>query len=288
VALEESEAIAAASAAEAASIEHEALLKAQADFKAISEESEALKFAHTKALEDSMSQITELREKTSAFEKLEAQIASLKTEKEESANKLSELEIEILELKETQEGLEDTHDALQRQIAALEDELAKTAINSGLAAEAASNKEVEHAQTVEGLVGQHKKDLQLESVRFAQLVASLEALQKEHSQALIVLEQAKQNLADSEEKHASELIALEDARAAQQAAHASDIEEISKELKVKDELFNQAANRLLIYDSQNQENIYNSKVDIVKAEHARLLDEAFERAKVCTAWERDL
>lgn len=258
--LEETGAAAASSAAEAASVEREALLKAQADFKAISEEVEALKVSHTMALEDSLGQIAELRERSSVTATLEAQIASLKAEKEESANKLSELEIEILELKESQEGLEDTRDTLQRRIATLEDDLAMAAVTSGLAAEAATKKEMEHAQAVEALIGQHKKELEADSVRFDELKATLEALQKERSEALVLYERCKQNLVDNEGRHASELMALEDAQVAQQAAHAAELEKVMKEL-------------------QNQENIYNSKVDIVKAEHSRLLDEAFERAK---------
>ena len=234
--LEKSVAAAASSAAEAASVEREALLKAQADFKALSEEAEALKVSHTKALEDSMRQIAELRETSSVTATLEAQIASLRAEKEESANKLSELEIEILELKETQEGLEDARDTLQKRITTLEDDLATGAVTSGLAAEAASNKEVEHAQMVEALIEQHKKELESDSVRFAQLTATFEALQKEHSEALVLYEQCKQNLVDSEGRHASELTALEVAQVAQQAAQAAELEKVLKELEVKREL----------------------------------------------------
>jgi predicted nucleic acid-binding Zn-ribbon protein len=231
--LEKSVATAASSAAEAASVERDALLKAQADFKALSEEAEALKVSHTMALEDSMSKIAELRETSSVTATLEAQIASLKAEKEESANKLSELEIEILELKETQEGLEDARDTLQKRIATLEDDLATGAVTSGLAAEVASNKEVEHTQMVEALIGQHKKELESDAVRFAQLTATFEALQKEHSEALVLYEQCKQNVVDSEGRHASELMALEDAQVAQQAAQAAELEKVLKELEVK-------------------------------------------------------
>jgi predicted nucleic acid-binding Zn-ribbon protein len=231
--LEKSVATAASSAAEAASVERDALLKAQADFKALSEEAEALKVSHTMALEDSMSKIAELRETSSVTATLEAQIASLKAEKEESVNKLSELEIEILELKETQEGLEDARDTLQKRIATLEDDLATGAVTSGLAAEVASNKEVEHTQMVEALIGQHKKELESDAVRFAQLTATFEALQKEHSEALVLYEQCKQNVVDSEGRHASELMALEDAQVAQQAAQAAELEKVLKELEVK-------------------------------------------------------
>ena len=220
-------------AAEAASVEREASLKAQVDFKAISEEVEALKVSHAMALEDSMSQIAKLRERSSVTAALEAQIASLKAEKEDSASKLSELEIEILELKETQEGLEDARDTLQRRIATLEDDLATAAVASGLAAEAATNKEMEQAQTVEALIGQHKKELESGSVRFAQLTAAFESLQKEHSEALVLYEQCKQNLTDNEGRHASELMALEDAQVVQQAAHAAELEKVLKELEVK-------------------------------------------------------
>jgi len=37
---------------------------------------------------------------------------------------------------------------------------------------------------------------------------------------------------------------------------------------------------LYLYTFQDQASIYDSKVDAVKAEHAKLLEEAFERAKV--------
>jgi len=231
--LEKSVAAVASSAAEAASVEREALLKAQADLKALSEEVEASKISHTMALEDSMSQIGE---KSSIIATLEAQLASLRAEKEESVNKLSELEIEILELKETQEGLEDARDKLQRRIATLEDDLATGAVTSGLAAEAASNKEMEHAQMVEALIGQHKKELESDSVRFAQLTATFEALQKEHSEALILYEQSKQDLVDSEGRHASDLMALEDAQVTQQAAQAAELEKVLKELEVQRQL----------------------------------------------------
>lgn len=115
-------------ASAAASVEHEALLKAQADFATIQEEITALQASHTAALEEASSKVKgleeELKEKTSTLDALSAQIAELKTEKEETANKVSELEIEILELKEGQESAEEERSSAAQKTKALEDELA--------------------------------------------------------------------------------------------------------------------------------------------------------------------
>lgn len=217
---------------EAATIQENALLKAQSDYKAITEEAETLKAVHTKALQDSESQIAELRVKAAEAESLEAQVAALKEEKEENSNKLSELEIEILELKEAQDGLEDTRDRLQQKIAALEDELANAAVASGIAKEAESRKEAEHAQKLKALVSMHEKELETEAARYAEVVASLEVLNVKLSETLAAYEQSKQDLLGKEEKHSAKIAALEDASATSQAALSAEIEKITKELQV--------------------------------------------------------
>lgn len=112
----------------AASVEHEALLKAQADFATIQEEINALQSSHTTALEEALDKARaleeELREKTSTLEDLSTQVEALKNERAETANKVSELEIEILELKEGQESAEEDRSTAAQKTKALEEELA--------------------------------------------------------------------------------------------------------------------------------------------------------------------
>ncbi|KAF8912998.1 hypothetical protein CPB84DRAFT_499192 [Gymnopilus junonius] len=258
--LESNSAVAQSSAAEAASVEHDALLKVQADFKTISDESEALKVTHTKALQDAENTIADLRSEVESVKEWEAQVTSLKAEKEENANKLSELEVEILELKETQEGLEDTRDQLQRQIAAQEDQLAKSAVAAGSAAEAASQKESAHAQQLETLVQECKKDLEAAAVRHSEVVASLEALKTELAEAVAAKEGSEQEISEREKRHSSALAEVEQQHASQLTDLESRLEKTLQELR-------------------DQESIYDAKVEAVKMQHDRLLKEAFERAK---------
>ena len=231
-ALEQSYAVDIASAAEAASVEHANLLQAQADLKAISEETEELKATHRQALEDSTTQVKALEEKAAGSEELKAQMASLKLEKEDNASKLSELEIEILELRETQEGLEDARDSLQLRITALEDELAKAAVASALAIEAASEKEKAHLAQLNEQVAEHEKELATRSERHAEIVASLKTLEAQHADTLNAYEQAKQDIILIEQTHTSKLSELEQAYAAQRDAQSVEFAKVKAELEV--------------------------------------------------------
>ncbi|KAJ3516465.1 hypothetical protein NLJ89_g1112 [Agrocybe chaxingu] len=258
--LERSSAADAASAAQASSADRDALLTAKADLATASGEVSSLKAAHEAAVKESEARIAELQEKTAATETLEAQIVALKSEKEESVNKLSELEVEILELKETQEGLEDAQGGLKKRVAALENDLAKAASDASAAAEAASKREAEHAHELVELVAQHQKELEAASLQQEELTNSLEGLRTQHTEALAAHERTKQDGLKREEERTSQLQELETEHLAKQAAISAKLEKVSQEL-------------------QDQESIYNSKVDSVKAEHAQLLQEAFERAK---------
>ncbi|KAF9475626.1 hypothetical protein BDN70DRAFT_908060 [Pholiota conissans] len=249
--LEENAAVGIEASLQAASIHEEALSEARSSYKAATEEIETLKAAHAKALQDSNAQIAELNEKITQTEFLEAQVAALKQEKEENATKLSELEIEILELKEIQDDLEDVRDRLKQQVIVLEDELANAAVASGLAKDDISKKEAGHAQTLDEL---------RKVARYADVVSSLEDIKAQFSEALAAHDQSQQDLLDKEEKHAVKIVELEEASAETQAALLAEIEKITKEL-------------------HSQEIIYNAKVDAVKAEHTKLLEEAFEKAK---------
>lgn len=217
---------------EAASIEREALLKARSDLSAISAETEALKAAHTTALQESEQQIAELSAKLAETRSLESQLTALKAEREENANKLSELEIEILELKEAQDALEDTRDSLRQQVANLEDDLAKAAVAGAMATESSATKDVEHSNALVELAAKHEKELEVEAARYAGTVASLEALKTELSNALAAHEQSKQDLLDKEEKHAAKLATLEEASATSQASLSEEILKVTKELGV--------------------------------------------------------
>jgi chromosome segregation ATPase len=259
-ALEKGHAADAASAAEIASVKHKKLLEAQAALKAISEDAAGLKTAHKQALEDSTTQAKALEEKAAESDELNAQVTSLKSEKEDHANKLSELEIEILELKETQEGLEDTRDGLQRQITTLENDLAKAAVAAALAAEVASGKEEEHLAQFKQQVQQHEQELVIQSKRYDEIAASLKALEEQHADISKAYEQAKQDISSIERAHALKLTEIEQAHSTQRDAQSAEFAKSKAEL-------------------ENQETIYNSKVDAVKAEHVQLLQDAFERAK---------
>jgi DNA repair exonuclease SbcCD ATPase subunit len=221
-----------ATAAEAASVEHESLLQAQADLKAISEEAERLKAAHKEALEGSTTQVKALEGKAAENDELKSQVASLKSEKEDNANKLSELEIEILELKETQEGLEDTRDSLQRRITTLEDDLAKAAVASALATETASGKENEHLVQLKEQAERHKEELATRSKRHDEMVASLKSLEEQHADTSKAYEQAKQDNISIEQVHASKLSELQQAHAAQQDAQSAEFAKVKAELEV--------------------------------------------------------
>lgn len=219
---------------EAASIDRSALLKAQSDFNIISEEAEALKAAHTQALQDSENRIAELQTKIAESESLEVQLAALKAEKEENATKLSELEIEILELKETQDDLEDTRDSLRRQVANLENELAKAAVSGAMAGESSSQREAEHEQKLAELFTKHQQELETEAGRYAEVVGNLEALKLQLAETQEAHEQSKEDLLCKEERHSSKVIALQESFSATEAALLADIAKVTKELEVSD------------------------------------------------------
>jgi len=230
--LEKANATVTATVSESTSIEREALLKAQADYKAISEEIDALKGAYSKALGDADTRVAELQEKTSASESLQTQVSALKAEKEETSHKLSELEIEILELKESQETLDDTRDQLQKRITSLEDELAKAAAAVGLTSEAATQKDAAHAKHLQELFAKHEKDLETEASRYTEIVGSLDALKTQYSEALDAHEKTKKDILSNEELHSTKVEELEKAHAVQQAAITAQMERISQELYV--------------------------------------------------------
>jgi chromosome segregation ATPase len=164
-------------------------------------------------------------------------VTSLQSEKEDNANKLSELEVEILELKETQEGLEDTRNSLQRQITTLENDLAKAAAASVLAAEAVGSKEAEHSTQLKEQVQRHEEELATQLKRYDEIAASFKSLDEQHADTSKRYEQAKQDIISIEQAHASKLSELEQAHIAQQDVLSAEFAKVKAELEVCLDLF---------------------------------------------------
>ncbi|KAJ3904190.1 hypothetical protein F5879DRAFT_956279 [Lentinula edodes] len=249
---------------QAASLEHEALLKAQADFSAIQEETAALKAAHSTALEEVLAEShaveEELKEKTISFEALVAQIAEMKAEKEENANKVSELEIEILELKESQETAEDERSTFALKIQALEEELAKAHAAAQGIEDDYKAKEAESSARAEQISASHENAVQAATQAQAELVTQLETLKAALNEAKADNEHARAEASASTDAHSAALQEAEQNYLNKQSEMSAEIQRITAEL-------------------EGQEAKYNAKVDDVKAEHDKLLQEAFERAK---------
>ncbi|TEB39010.1 hypothetical protein FA13DRAFT_1849704 [Coprinellus micaceus] len=247
-------------AAQASAIEHEALLKAQADFDAISKEADALKAAHSEALQTAEAKIAELEPKAAKVEALRSQLGGLKEEKEEAANKISELEVEVLELKEQIEELEDAQKKFQAKIASLEADLAQSGEALKQAKKVAADREAEIQVQLESLNAEHVQEVKDASERFDALQSTLRSIEERLAGALAAAEQSRQDLVSAQTVHEERVKGLEAAFTAKEAELSQRITSIQESL-------------------DNQEAIYNGKVQGVKDEHEVLLKEAFERAK---------
>lgn len=250
----------------------------RADLKANLEETEALKVSHAKTVEDLEAQISKLEDKLAAEETSKTQLTTLKAEKEEAAHRISELEVEVLELKEAQDILEDTQNSLQKRVKELDQELADAKAAATLANDNAKMKETEFIEELREMTAKHEKVLEDEAARFTLVTTSLKNLQAEYAEALASHEQAKQELVDQGTKHLADVKDLEKVHADAISSLSSQLEQVSRELNVRRHVFGKSFAYCM---TQEQEAVYNSKVDEVKAEHTKLLEEAFERAKVC-------
>ncbi|KZP10531.1 hypothetical protein FIBSPDRAFT_801088 [Athelia psychrophila] len=244
----------------AAQVDHEALLKARADLEAIATATEALKTAHSSALHEATTKLREQEQKVASVEALETELSELKAQKEETSNKLSELEIEILELKESQDQAEDAHSHSLAKVKNLEDALATALAATQQAIDSAVEKDTEHTQRASDLNSTHQSALEAIREEQAKVSASLEALKEELAVAQAAHEQAKAGAVTASEDHTRQIGELEQLHSAKQ-------EELSEQItKVTAEL-------------ESQEAQYNAKVEVVKAEHAQLVEDAFERAQ---------
>lgn len=219
--------LASSDAAAAAAVEHEALLKANANLEAIGLETSALESAHAIALDELQQKLSATEEKAKEVERLETELAVLKSEKEEMANRISELEVEVLEARDIVEEAEDAKTRAESRTKGLEDELAK--------AKAASEGVLE--DTEKSLLAQldeakKEHDDRMAGLRQEQdkLLSQLATLESKLADAQAALEQAGQEQRLVVEEHAVKLQSLNQSN---QVA----LDELNAELhKIKHEL----------------------------------------------------
>lgn len=219
-------------AAQASAIEHEALLKAQANFDAISKEADALKAAHSEALQTAEAKIAELEPKAAEVEALRSQLGGLKEEKEEAANKISELEVEVLELKEQIEELEDAQKKFRTKIASLEDDLAQSGETLKQAKKVAADREAEIQVQLESLNAEHVQEVKGASERVDAVQSTLRSIEERLAGALADAEQSSKNLVLAQTVHEERMKGLEAAFTAKEAELSQQISSIQESLDV--------------------------------------------------------
>jgi chromosome segregation ATPase len=220
-----------AASAEAA-LEHDALIKAREALDALRAKTEALETDNAQVHEKTSLQLQQLESSTARVETLEAELAQLRKEKEDNASKLSELEIEILELKESQEASEDERGQLTAKIKSLENELSKAIVETQQSNIDAKGKEAEHVNAVEALKVEHESALKAAKDELASVVARLEALQTDLTEAHTAHAQAKADAQVAEEEHARKREELEKVHLGLQDKLSEDIKRITAELEV--------------------------------------------------------
>jgi len=230
--LETKHAEAVATMTEAAAVERDAHLKAQAENSLRTEDIEAQKAAHVEVVKELEVRRAELKETTEATVDLQARLTTLIAEKEENANKVSELEVEILELKDTQEGLEDVRDTLQSRVDELLLKLSDADAAAGLAADVARKNDAEHSQKLMELSLKHDQELEASVMRIEEIATSLDKLRADYDGAVIDLEKSKKDVVSKEEQYNLKLGEVEKAHADLLAALSSQLEDVSRNLNV--------------------------------------------------------
>lgn len=223
-------------ASAAALADHEALVKARAEIKALEENGELLKAEHAKALQEAESQLKVLQEKAALADELNAQVVRLKEEKEENAGKLSELEIEILELKESQEAIEDGRERSLANVKSLEEQLLKAASTAQQADEAFKAREANRAAQFEQTESVHREALQAASEEQDKLTSALEAIRTELAKSQATRDEAEANTREAAEQHALKLEQAEQGYLEKQSELMEQIKRITAELEVCDKL----------------------------------------------------
>ena len=272
----------ASSDANVASAEHKELLTVREDLKTITAERDALKLTHAEALNETRIKYEALETKVTMVDNLLIQVDNLKMEKEENAGKLSELEIEILELKETLEKLESERDASLGTINSLERQLVVATSATQQASEETKTQAAGFIAQIDSIRNLHKEQLDVASEDHAKVIASLEVLKVELANVNAANDLLKTEALAAEDTNARKLEELAQLHTTEKAELLEEIRSITTTLQVL--IYpHQAILCSNAYDIQGQEALYDSKVDAVKDQHNKLLQEAFERAKVCRA-----
>ena len=265
-----------------ASAEHEELLTAREDLKTITAERDTLKLTHAQALNETRIKYEALETKVTMVDDLLIQVDNLKIEKEENAGKLSELEVEILELKEALEKFEYERDASLGTISSLEKQLVVASSATQQASEETKIQAADFAAQIDNIRNLHKEQLEVASEDRAKVVSSLETLKVELASVIAAKDLLKTEALAAEDANARKLEESAQLHAAEKAELLEEIRSITATLQVLIHL-HQVILRFHAYDIQGQEALYDSKVNAVKDQHNQLLQEAFERAKVCRA-----
>ncbi|KAL4070827.1 hypothetical protein J3A83DRAFT_3283785 [Scleroderma citrinum] len=246
-----------AEATAAAQAERESFLRAKTDLDALNAEMDALRAAHDTAIQDATTKLSESQQRASEVAFLTTQIEALKTEREENANKISELEVEVLELNESQEKAEDERKELLSRLKGVEMNLAQAVAAIEQAVQDAKTKEEQGAQQVAELKQAHEGEIQLLNDELAEATFKLEKLKTDVTTLESAHEETKRQAEAAAEEHERQLEESEQSYLSKHIEFSEEIKRLTTELEA----------------------MYHEKVEGVKAEHALLLQEAFERAK---------
>ena len=217
----------------ASQAEREAVVKAEADLKTTIAEIEALKLIHAQATEIVTTKSRDLERSTSRIEELEAQVNSLKAEREDNASKVSELEVEVLELRESQETLEDDRENVLAKVRSLEEQISSLVSAAKQAEEGARTKQAGFEARVTELQSQHAEQLQIAADEHAKVTTTLESVRAQLEAAQRELEQGHTDAEAAAHSHLKKLKEAEDSFLAQKAQMEEEVKRISSELKVR-------------------------------------------------------
>ena len=217
----------------AAEVDQQSLVKTRENLEAIKAETAALKAAQDEALEAANAKISALEREASHAEALATEIATLRTEKEETSNKLTELEVEILELKDTQASAEEEGERGKAQINALRDEVTAAAAATEKAVQDATAKETAAAEHLEEVKMQHEEAIAVVLEEIKKLTEQLHASQADVDELRNNLGAAKEAAASAAEEHARQLAEAEEAHQARLDEQKAQLERISGELAVR-------------------------------------------------------
>ena len=225
---------ASASDANAASAaEHEALLRAQADFNTIKTEIAALTAAHTSALQEASSKIQELELLAAQSNELSAQIVALKDEKEETANRVSELEIEILELKEAAETAADKETQAVARMRELEGNISTAVAANEQALIEGKKREEDHEFALNEIRRQHEEALKAVAEEKGALSVKLDELSGELAGAVARYDQALVDAKSAEDAHVAKLEEAEKIYTDKASSLSAEIDRLAVELAVR-------------------------------------------------------